>query len=376
MEGRRVRDSDLDPAVLARPHGVGVRVRSILGDTIVDDIPVESGELSAATSQTVPDRLTLQVPVSDRGTVWEPVLPEDPLNSFGQRLEVVYLVKRAGLADVEIPLGQYRIQSWSATRDVVSVDAVGLLAVLEDARLTVPSSPSAGMTYVAAVEFLVEDLLSLEFDAAVVDEPVASVVQWDEDRLRAILDLLDTWGVRGYVDSAGVFTVAPQSDLAGAPVVAWSDGVAGTVVSAPRGGSRDGVYNAVIAKSSASDLSDYEQVTAQAVAYDTRSTSPVRWDGPYGHVPYFYSSPLILTARAARRSALTILQRVTRFASTREVTAIPDPRIELGDIASVTTQELAGTATLTGEVLAIRLPLTAAQGPASYTISAMGDEPL
>jgi hypothetical protein len=102
----------------------------------------------------------------------------------------------------------------------------------------------------------------------------------------------------------------------------------------------------------------------------------VRWDGPYGHVPYFYSSPLIRTKTAARRSALTILQRVTRCAATREVTAIPDPRVELGDIASVTTEELSGSSTLTGEVLAFRLPLTAAQGPASYTVSTMGEEPL
>jgi hypothetical protein len=367
-----VRTSSLDPATLARPHGVGVRVSSIYGDVVVDGVPVVSGELSASEGQRVPERLTLQVPVRDRGQVWEPVSPTDPLNAFGQILEVTYLVKRAGgLADVEVPLGQFRIQAWDAGRDVVNVDAVGLLQIVEDARLTVPSSPAAGMTYVQAVEFLVEGLLPLEFDG-VTDSSIAQVVQWDDDRLGAILDLLDTWGARAYVDSGGVLTVAPVPDFDGPAVVAWRDGAAGTVVSAPRAGSRDGVYNAVVVSSSASDLSDYQQTIAQATAYDR--SSAVRWDGPYGHVPYFHSSPLIRTAAEAERTAATILQRVTRFAATREVTAIPDPRVELGDIASVVTVEAGGVTSLTGEVLGYRLPLTAAQGPASYTVSAMGSQ--
>lgn len=367
-----MRPSDLDPALLARPHGVGVRVRSVYGETVVGPIPVVSGELSADAGQAVPERLTIRVPARDAGQVWEPRDPGDPLNSFGQRLDVTYLVRRAGgLADVEVPLGQYRIQGWQAARDVVSVEAVGLLQVLDDARLVVPSSPTVGMTYSQAITWLVDDLLPLEFDAALVDEAVSQVVQWDEDRLRAVLDLLDAWGARAALSADGVLTVAPAV-ASTTPVVSWRDGEAGTVVEAPRSGTRDGIFNAVIARSSATGLADYQQAIAQAAAYDTRGTSPVRWDGPFGQVPYFHASPLIKSAAEAYRAASTILARVTRFAATREVTAVGDPRVELGDVASVSTVEHSGATALTGEVLAYQLPLTAAQGAAAYTVSTMG----
>jgi hypothetical protein len=359
---------------LAQPHRIDCRIRSIYGGAyIADDIPIVSGDLTADDGQAVPERLTIEVPVRDAGTAWEPRDPGDPLNNFGQRLEVAaYIIPRSAMANIEVPLGQFRIQDWHAGRDSVRVEAVGLLKVVEEARLTVPASPLSGQTYTEAIEWLMDDLLPIEFAAGLpADVEVSQVVQWDEDRLGAIFDLLDAWGARGRVNAEGVFLIEPYT-MSTEPVVTWRDGERGTVVSAPRSGSRDGIFNAVIARSSSQELEEYEKMIAQAAVFDMRPESPVAWNGPFGRVPYFHTSPLIQSAKQAEQTAATILQRLTRWATTRVVTAMPDPRPELGDIGRIVTQEHAGPTDLTGEVVGYRLPLTAAQGAAQYTVSTMG----
>ena len=364
---------DLDPRILARPHQIACRVRSYYGgDIVADDIPVISGELTADDSQAVPERLTLQVPVRDAGTVWEPVDPADPLNNFGQRLEVAaYIIPRARMANIEVPLGQFRIQSWEASRDVVSVDAVGLLSLVEESRLTVPTSPLSGQTFSEAVEWLLDDLLPIEYGPDLPDDDeMSQIVQWDQDRLGALFDVLDAWGVRGRVNGEGVFMVTAHPESSSEPVVTWRDGERGTVVSAPRSGGRDGIFNAVVARSSSQELEEYQRMIAQATVFSQDAV--IGWESPFGRVPYFHTSPLIRSASQAQRTARTILQRVTRWATTRVVTAVPDPRPELGDIGRIVTTEHAGPADLTGEVVGYRLPLTAAQGAAQYTVSTMG----
>ena len=281
-----------------------------------------------------------------------------------------YIIPRARQASIEVPLGQFRIQDWDADRDVVSVDAVGLLSVVEESRLTVPTSPLVGQSFSEAIEWLLEDLLPIEYGPGLPpNDQVSPIVQWDDDRLGAIFDLLDAWGVRGYVNNEGVFTVEPFSESV-EPVVSWRDGESGTVVSAPRSGSRDGIFNAVIVRSSAQELEEYERMIAQAAVFSQDAI--IGWESPYGQVPYFHTSPLVRNATQAARTGRTILQRVTKWARTRVVTAVPDPRVELGDIGRIVTTEHAGPTDLTGEVVGYRLPLTAQQGAAQYTVSTMG----
>src|SRR5690606_13292942 len=249
---------DLTDAILAAPHGVNCRVRVIYGDDfIADDVPVESGTLTATDGNAVPERVTLQVPVRDsKGRVWEPSEPTSPLNNFGQRLEISYqIIPRRHSAAIDIPLGQFRINNWDVNAGKVSVNAEGLLALVEESIFTVPASPLVGQTFRQAIAWILDDIIPLVFHPGLPeDEVITEVLQWDRDRLGAVFDILDAWAVRGRVSSEGVFVVEPLSSI-DTELFSWTDGQNGTVVSAPRSGSRDGIFNAVVARSSANELS-------------------------------------------------------------------------------------------------------------------------
>ncbi|HEY6117992.1 MAG TPA: hypothetical protein VI172_18745, partial [Candidatus Dormibacteraeota bacterium] len=65
--------SDEALAVVQRSFTMQMRVESWLGDELLaDDVPVAAGSEDRDTSLSVPERISLTVPVSDRGTSWDP----------------------------------------------------------------------------------------------------------------------------------------------------------------------------------------------------------------------------------------------------------------------------------------------------------------
>jgi hypothetical protein len=121
-------------------------------------------------------------------------------------------------------------------------------------------------------------------------------------------------------------------------VATFTDGDGGTVATAERTSTRDGVYNAV--KATGAQSGDTPPVSA--VVYDTDAASPVNWNGPYGHVPMFYSSPLITTTAEATAAATTRLGNVRRGSTAFKVDALIDPRLQVRDVVRVRTGTIAG----------------------------------
>lgn len=331
-------------------------------------VPVVSGRLSADVTQHVPERLTFTVPEwapdpdHPDGMSWVPDREDHPLAEFGQYIDVdihIWSAVTAG-SDIDEPtsitrLGRYKIQSWDHDdlAHTVQVECVGLLQVPADARFRTPQVPRPTGTLVSEFRRLMVAGIPVDVDAGLTDRAIPKSFVWDEDRLGALYDIADAWPARLRVDQFGVVNLLPTVPDIPVPVLSFTDGQLGTLISAPRSGTRDSIANVVVARSTVTD--DPAKPPLQAVA--EVMDGPLR-PSVYGEVTFFWSSPLATTQAQLQASANTILVRKSRPALVRRVRCVPDPRVELDDPVSLT----GDGSTDTGYVVAYSLPLTVGDG--------------
>jgi len=344
-------------SVLGRSFEYHVRAESWLGgDLLADDVPVAVASEDSDRSLRVPERVTLQVPRLDRGVTWSPVAADHPLAANGQRLRISLGIGVGNGVIEWLTRGWSLIESAQARGDVVDVTAVGLLALVEEARLVSPFQPTG--TIGETLRALVEPALTVDLDAAPTDRATPAGINYDEDRLAAVYELLGASPAEGAVDPEGFLVVTAAAD--GSPVGTLTDGVGGTVVAVDGESSREGAANVVVARGTASDGGQ-----VQGVAYDM--TGPKSIGGAFNPlpVPTFYYSPLLTTVAQCNAAAATILARRKRETARRfTAEAVPDPTLVLGDVLTVTTADLAAVPC---SVEAIQLPYTAA-GPMTLTL--------
>jgi hypothetical protein len=350
--------------VLTRSHVRRVRVEAWRGDELLaEDVPVSSGLEDGDRTLSVPERVTLSVPRLDRGATWEPRAVSDPLNVYGQRLRVSIGIDLPDGTEW-LQRGWYLIRDTDTDGDTVRVEAVGLLAVLDEARFLTPYQPAAGATLASAVRAVAGPAFPVLVDSALTDRAVPGTMAWDEDRLGALTELVDAWPAEARITPEGYLSVEPLAD--GAPVATLTDGVGGTVVRWQGGGSRDGAISCVVARGTAADGGQM-----QGVAYDLDATSPTWLSGPFNPlpVPRFFYSPLLTTVTQCRLAAGTILARTKRAsARTLVATIVPNPVLELGDVLAVTG---AGLTAARCVVNALSLPLLADGGPQTLTLGVL-----
>lgn len=322
--------SDDALAVVQRSHSMVVRAESWrAGELLADDIPIAAGGEDRDSSLTVPERITLTVPRRDRGVDWGPTDPDHPLASYGQQLRISYGIDVGGSTEW-IGRGWFLVTGADTDGDSVGIQAEGLLTLIEEARFVAPFQPAG--TLASTVRSLVEPALTVQFDTGLVDRSVPVGMQWDEDRMGALREVLDAWPAVPRVTEDGYLLIEPL-DETGDPVLSITDGTGGTVVRWLGSSSRDGAFTVVVARGESSSGTQ-----VQGVAYD-RSSGPLSADGPFSPlpVPYFFSSPLLTSVAQCRTAAQATLARLRRSASRMlTVTMVPHPGLVPGDIVSVT----------------------------------------
>lgn len=355
--------SEVAAAMLATSHYVATSVGIFYdGEPTVDEVPIVDGSLDVDGTQAVPGTLSVALPrflvVDDVQVDLLPDTEGSPLGSDGHQLAVTYLIDLPGAEREAVFLGWYRVEDWAEEDDgSITVIAASLEALVSEARLLSPVTIAKGATYAAAATTLVGKLLPLEVTAEAAKVTEAQV--FEEERLDALSTLVTAWPARMFVDDEGTLQITPPFDDATDPVVfSLTDGEDGTLVRAPRSGKR-GIPNAV--KASGEAQGDVAPVSA--VAY--LQTGPRRWNGPYGNVPYFYSSPLLTTQAACLKAAQTILDRLQRQAAELTVTCAPDPRIQYGDVGELTYKGR----TFPVRVTKVGLPLTGAGGVMTLVVT-------
>lgn len=332
------------------------------GELLAESVPVAAATEETDRSLRVPERVTLTVPRIDRGISWSPVTDDHPLAANGQRLRVQLGIGLTGNQVEWFQRGWFVIADSKANGDDVTVTALGLLTLIDEARLIAPYQPSG--TLASTLRGLVEPALTVVVDSGLTDRSVPSGVNYDEDRLGAVLELVDAWPADLRTDPGGFLRVAPV-DQSSTPVLALTDGAGGTVIRASGGSTREGAATVVVARGTASDGGQ-----VQGVAYDL-SGGPKSYGSPFNPlpVPFFFPSPLLTTVGQATAAAATVLARKQRQTAREfRVEMVPNPAVQTGDVVSITTDDYAG---LLCTVEALALPYTPDGGPQTLTLRSL-----
>ncbi|MDG4790368.1 DUF5047 domain-containing protein [Micromonospora sp. WMMD1102] len=347
--------------VLTRSYRMHLAVESWLGDELLSDaVPVDSGGEETDRTSNVPERVTLTVPRRYRGESWTPIAADHPLAANGQRLRVQLGIELAGGTVEWFQRGWFLIEESAVDGDSVSVEAVGLLALIDEARLVTPYQPSG--TFVSTLRGLVEPALTVVVDPALTDRSVPSGLNFDDDRLGAVMELLDAWPADAMVTPDGYLSVVPAVQSQDS-VLLITDLAGGTIIEATGGSSRDGAASVVVARGTASDGGQ-----VQGVAY--AQSGPTRISGPFNPlpVPFYYESPLLTTAGQCSSAAATILARRMRETAVElNVEMVPHPGLQAGDTVRVSTVDHPD---LLCSVEALSLPYTA-DGPQQLTVRSL-----
>lgn len=368
--------SALWATTLRHSHPIATVVGSYLSNQpLAADIPIIRGEIRYDDTATIKRTLRLSVPAETPSQRWDPGAdPKHPLAHYGQRLSVrTGLVHPGGVAEL-LAHGWFLITKWQreeageqATIEVTGEDLARLVA---DDEFLYPFTPPARMKAAAAA--VVGRILPLSVAPSLSDPLVPAETVWEGSKAAALDELCQAWPARWFVDDTATLRIEPPYPAMPRAMpadITWSDGLDGTVVARGRGGDRGAQYNAVVVVGSAPDANSPTPHSAWEV---TGAGSPVRVGGPYGRVVYRHTSDLVTTQTQAQRVASALGHKMSSVGRREDISIVPDPSVQLGDVARVYTQD--GDQHL-GRVIAASVPLTAAEAPMSVTTSnAPGDE--
>lgn len=231
-----------------------------------------------------------------------------------------------------LPIGQVRAESseWAVGDGVISVQAYDMGQAVADDRFILPRTMSGG-TKAAAIETLLTESVpaTMDVDAGVPSQTLYSTT-WDTDRDSAVTSLSVALGCWWWWGPEGGWFLAPVPTPATAPAD-WE--VPTGTVSANGASTRENTYNAVVVTG---QLPEGEAGTPPyAVVYDDDPASPTYWDGPFGHKPRFYSSPVLTTNAQCALAASTLLGQALGLTKAMTLTLPPHPGLEPGDTVSV-----------------------------------------
>lgn len=128
----------------------------------------------------------------------------------------------------------------------------------------------------------------------------------------------------------GQLLVEPVGGVDGPPVYSITSGPDGNAVKISRTVSREGVYNIVSAYSA-----DPANSWGYKLAFNNDPASQLAYNGKFGVVPRFYSSPLLTTASAGLAAARTILKRYVDLPAEIATTIVPNPALRPLDNISI-----------------------------------------
>lgn len=292
----------------------------------------EGGNVTGDATQFTRRALSVTVAAPDLA----PTDAQDLLAPYGTELKVY-----AGIAfptSTEwCPLGVFPIQSAEATesgdsgRTGISIAAPDRAQYLIDARFTAIEQSQASSVVGEISRLVAAGLppgMPVMVDLTGSSTACPKQAYDDKDRAGAVQKLATSINAELFFDADGVPTLRPVPDASTTPVWSIDAGEGGVMISAKRAGSREHIFNAIIASGSASDGTS----SAFGAAYDTNPASPTYWDGPFGHKPAFFSSPVLTTSTQCILAATTMLATYVGAGWTIDLSSIPNYALDLGDV--------------------------------------------
>jgi hypothetical protein len=350
-------------AAVRHTHPVAVRARVITpGATGVDppgrDLKIEAGTVTLDGRANV--RGSVDLTLVER---WPRVNATTEILPYGTEIAVSRGIVFGNGRIERVPLGIYRLQvveQGEAPDGPLRVTGLDRMTAIGESRFLAPVTYPATALVGTVVNDLVQAVLPsavIQWDDATNVEQLGRKLLDDEDRFKVLNDLVTSLGKIWYFDYRGILVIKDPPSPA-AVVFNVSAGRDGVLTSLSRSLSRDEVYNAVVATGEGMD----GVPPAYGVAYDLDQRSPTYWNGPYGKVPRFYSSPKLTTNARAVKAAKSMLTRTTGLPYSVGLGAVPNPALEPYDAVTVTYPPERGRAvrTETHVLDQVKIPLHAA----------------
>lgn len=354
------------------------RLQSWLGsELLAEDIPAINASEELDATLRVPERLTFEVPVVADAVSWVPTSFSSPLGCYGQRV-TAQIGLGVGSGAIEwMNRGVFLLESAETSGSSISVEAVGLLQLVDEAELATEYQPKTSATLKTILRAMVEPGITIDFDSAPTDRTAPTGITWSDSRLDNVYSVLDAWPAQAKVTENGHLNVisVPADPTTIDVVFTFTDGTGGTAMEYNTSITRDGAFNSVVAKGQYPDTAGTKAgQEIIATSYDTSPASPYRYGGPFSPylVPFGYDSPLMTTLAMVQAAGNTRLSTLRLKASrTVQVTAVPHPALQLGDAVAVTSTRLGLTAEV-GRIQAMTLPYSPEGGAMEVTVRLAG----
>lgn len=324
-------------------------------------ITIVSGDVKSSATAAI--RSTLSLTTTE---AW-PRLAADLLAPYGNEIYVERGIAYGNGQREFVGLGYFRIDTpeQDQTPDgPVTIAGSDRMAGIVDARFLAPRQFASTLTRGQLVTTLISEVYPLATiswdDTAVRDGTVNRTIIAEQDRAATLRDFITSLGKIGYFDYRGIFVVKTPPSTTGAAAWTIDAGRDGVLVQMSRGLTREGVYNAVVATGEAGDTT----APARAVAYNLDPASATYYNGLFGPVPTFYSSPFLTTNAQALAAATALLRKQLGLPYRVELTSIANPALEPYDVISVQYPRLSRSRSLRAEthvIDEITIPLDPAQ---------------
>jgi len=350
------------------------RLQSWLGsELLAEDIPAVNASEELDATLRVPERLTFEVPVVADAVSWVPTSFSSPLGAYGQRI-TAQIGLGVGSGAIEwMNRGVFLLESAETAGNSISVEAVGLLQLVDEAELATEYQPKASATLKTILRAMVEPGITIDFDSAPTDRTAPTGITWSDSRLDNVYSVLDAWPAQARITENGHLevTAVPSDPTTVDVVFDFTDGTGGTAMEYNTSITRDGAFNSVVAKGQYPDTAGAKAgQEIIATSYDTDPDSPYRYGGPFSPylVPFGYESPLMTTLAKVQEAGNTRLRTLRLKASrTVQITCVPHPALQLGDAVSVTSIRL-GLDGEVGRIQAMTLPYSPEGGAMQVTV--------
>ncbi len=320
--------SDTFLAALRNPHSVVVTVEAWRsGSLVASDLPVEGGQVTVDSGSRV--RRKLDLTLAPETALWDTLAP------VGTELRVRRGIRYPNGETETVPLGVFDVdvQRLGYTPGGrLALTAPDRWVRVQRAQFETPTKPTAGTRISAEIARLVTQAVNVTPSNTASSTVNVPAVIWERDRDEAIGQLGKSIGAEAFFNPDGNVVIRDVPTLANPAVWLVDASASGVLLAADRERNRQRTYNVVIV---ASDRTDGQAPFAPQTVADNDTTSPTYVGGPFGRVPYFFTSPLLTSAAQATAAGTTLLNRVRGLAAQLALESVVNPALDGGDVINV-----------------------------------------
>lgn len=333
-------------AALAKSHTVAVRVRVKSSTGTFTTLSTVSGSVSADIDRAVRrDCSSIDVLSSDGALI--PTSTSSLLSPIsGSELYIDRGITYADGTTEYVPLGVF---TWTTVMSRLTTAGViiSLDGIQDRAQRVIQGTYSKpyAVTTATAVETVIGNILKRGWQTIPGTGSFPATgqtingrsfgVEGDSDPWTDAVDLAEDYGYRLFFNTAGNVTMQQIGGPLSSSIVTYS-ATNPLIVELSRSLDSSNTYSGVIAVLAGTNMPK----PFRSVAYDTDSTSPTYYLGPFGKRLRTFSSSAITSQAVADQTARTQLQRTLGLSEQVSWSQIPDPSLDVGDVVTVTYPDL------------------------------------